>query len=89
LDNLIIFYCYGNRLTLLGGIEILIKLINSEKYIKYYLKYSFIDSYDHVELKDLFNNLIKCKNNDKINKYIKEIEKMFITLNGFHKYILK
>jgi hemerythrin superfamily protein len=51
--------------------------------------YNFINSNDFIKLKKLFDNLIKCKNNNKINKYIEEIEKMIIELNGFQNYVLK
>jgi hypothetical protein len=48
----------------------------------------FVDSDDYIELNDLFKNLIKCDVN-KINKYIEEIERMIIRLNGFTKCVLK
>jgi hypothetical protein len=53
------------------------------------MEYSFIDYDNYNELNNLFNNLIKCKNNNKIDEYIKEIEQMIIELNGFSKCVLK
>jgi hypothetical protein len=40
-------------------------------------------------LNDLFNNLTKPKNDNKIDEYIEEMEKIINELNGFQKYILK
>jgi hypothetical protein len=67
----------------------LVKLIKNKKQIIYIMRYNFIDSNEYIELNDLFDNLIKCKNNNKIDEYIKEIEQMIIELNGFQKYVLK
>jgi hypothetical protein len=53
------------------------------------LYYNFVDYKDHIELNDLFVNLVKFKNNNKIDKYIEKIEKMIKELNGFQKYVLK
>jgi hypothetical protein len=39
-------------------------------------------------LNNLFNNLIKCDDN-KIYKFIENVEKMIIELSGFQKYVLK
>jgi Leucine-rich repeat (LRR) protein len=89
LINLQELHCYNNQLTLFEGIEILIKFIKNNKYIINSLNYNFIDSGDYFELYYLFNNLIKCKNNDKINQYIEKIEQMIIKSNGFEKYVLK
>jgi internalin A len=89
LNNLKALYCYDNLLTSLEGIENLTNLIKNNKKIIKELNYDFIDSDDYIELNDLFNNLIKCKNNNKIDKNIENIEKMIIELNGFQKYVLK
>jgi primosomal protein N'' len=67
----------------------LVKLIKNNKQIKNYIKHSFTDSDDFIELNDLFDNLLGCKNNDKLNEYIEEIEQMIKELNGFQKYVLK
>jgi hypothetical protein len=37
----------------------------------------------------LFDKLLKCKNKNKIDEYIEEIEKMIKELNGFQKCVLK
>jgi hypothetical protein len=63
----------------LEGIEKLTKLIKKNNKI-IMLYYDFGDFDVHIELKDLFDNLLKCKNKDKINKYIEQIEKMIIEL---------
>jgi hypothetical protein len=75
-------------LTSLEGIEILTKLIKNNKQIKNNIIYNFIDSDDYIELNELFKNLIKCDDN-KIDTYIEEIEKMIGNLNGFQKCVLK
>jgi hypothetical protein len=51
--------------------------------------YNFTDSDDYIELNDLFNHLIKCKNYGDFYKYIQKIEQMIIELNGFQNYVLK
>jgi hypothetical protein len=98
LINLKYLNCEKNFLISLEGIEILIKLIKNNKKIKNDIIYTFIDSYDsydsydsadYIELKDLFDNLIKCKNNNKIDEYIEKIEQMIVELNGFQNYVLK
>jgi Leucine-rich repeat (LRR) protein len=81
-------YCSNNQLTSLEGIENLVKLIKNNKQIKNNIKYNFIDSDDYIELNDLFGNLIEC-DDDKIDEYIEEMEKMINELNGFQKYVLK
>jgi hypothetical protein len=63
--------------------------MKNNKEITKNVNYNFSNSDDNIELNNLFNNLIKCENNDKIDEYIEEIEKMIITLNGFQKYVLK
>jgi Leucine-rich repeat (LRR) protein len=80
--------CSDNQLTSLEGIEILTKLIKNNKQIKNNIIYNFIDSDDYIELNELFKNLIKCDDN-KIDTYIEEIEKMIGNLNGFQKCVLK
>jgi Leucine-rich repeat (LRR) protein len=97
LNNLKGLRCYNNKLTSLEGIEILVKLIKNKKQMKNntmydFMKitlYNFIDSDDYIELNDLFGNLLWCTNNNKIDKYIEEIEQMIITLNCFQQYVLK
>jgi hypothetical protein len=64
-------------------------LIKNNKKIKNGIIYEFIDYGDYIELYNLFRNLLACKNEDKINEYIEEIEQMIIELNGFEEYILK
>jgi Leucine-rich repeat (LRR) protein len=88
LVNLEVLYSYHNKLTSLEGIGIFVKLIKNNKKIKRNLQCHFMD-FDYIELNDLFNNLLACKNEDKINEYIEEIEQMIIELNGFEEYILK
>jgi Leucine-rich repeat (LRR) protein len=82
-------YCGNNQLRSFEGIEILIKLIKNNKKLRNELNYNFIDSDDFIELHYLFKNLIWCKNYDKINEYIEQIEQMIIELNGFQNYVLK
>jgi hypothetical protein len=59
------------------------------------LKYNFIDTDDFMELTELFDNLVKYRNDpvfgneDKFNEYIKEIDIMINYLNGFQKCVLK
>jgi hypothetical protein len=87
--------CQDNQLALLEGIESFINLIKNNKKIRKKLYYDFVDSDDSddsddfIEFKKLFDSLIKCKKNDEINKYIEEIEKMLVKINGFQQYILK
>jgi Leucine-rich repeat (LRR) protein len=88
LNNLTYLYCSDNQLTSLEGIENLIKLIKNNKKIVNIMLYNFIDSDDHIELKNLFDNLLECKNYEK-NKYIEEIEQMISKFNGYQKYVLK
>jgi hypothetical protein len=78
-----------NQLLSLEGIEIFIKLIKNNKKIKNKLYYKFIDSDDYIELIKLFDEFIKCKNDNEIDKYIEEIEQMINELNGFKNYVLK
>jgi internalin A len=80
-------YC-NNQLTSLEGIEKIVNLIKNNKQLKNNIIYNFIDSDDYIELNDLFRNLIKCDDN-KINKYIEQIEQIIKELNGFQKYVLK
>jgi Leucine-rich repeat (LRR) protein len=89
LVNLKTLFCYDNQLTSLEGMENLVNLMKNNKILKNNIKYSFIDSDDFIELKNKFNNLNKCKNDDKINEYIEEIEQMIRKLNGFQKCVLK
>jgi Leucine-rich repeat (LRR) protein len=89
LVNLKDLNCCYNKLVLLEGIENLVNLIKNNKKIIKGLYYNFADFGDYIELNDLFVNLIKCKNDDKINEYIEKIEQMIIKLNGFSKYVLK
>jgi hypothetical protein len=53
------------------------------------LAYNFIYFKDFIKLINLFDNLIRCKNYNKINKYIQEMEQIITKLNGFQKYVLK
>jgi hypothetical protein len=78
-----------NQLTSLEGIENLVKLIKNNKNIINDMSHNFIDSNDYIELNNLFVNLIKCKNNNRIDKYIDKIEQMIKELNGFQNYVLK
>jgi glutathionyl-hydroquinone reductase len=82
------FDCSNNQLTILDNMEYLTKLIKNNKVIINHLKCNFIDSCDYIELKDLFDNLIKCENY-KICEYIEKIEKIITELDGFQKYVLK
>jgi hypothetical protein len=67
----------------------LVKLIKNNKNIINDMSHNFIDSNDYIELNNLFVNLIKCKNNNRIDKYIDKIEQMIKELNGFQNYVLK
>jgi dynactin complex subunit len=67
----------------------LVKLIKNNKIITDELNYNFTDDDEYIELNSLFKNLIWCKNNNKLNEYIEEIEQMITTLNGFQKCVLK
>jgi hypothetical protein len=52
--------------------------------INYYYYYD-----EYIELKKIFDILLKCKNQDEIDEYIEKIEEMIKELNGFQKYVLK
>jgi Leucine-rich repeat (LRR) protein len=89
LINLKELFCSDNQLTSLEGIESLVKLIKNNKQIKNKIKYTFIDADDYIELNNLFENLINCKKNRKVNNLIGKIEQMIYELKGFEKYVLK
>jgi hypothetical protein len=86
LINLKILHCCNNQLISLEGIENLIRLIKNNNNILNDMFINFADADDYIELKNLFDNLLNCKNNYKIDE---EIEKMIIKLYRFQKYVLK
>jgi uncharacterized Fe-S cluster-containing protein len=66
----------------------LVELIKNNNKLNY-VCYNFIDSDGKIELKNLFDDLLKYENKDKINEYITKIEQMINTSNVFQQYVLK
>jgi Leucine-rich repeat (LRR) protein len=92
LKELEILFCFDNKIKILELITNLTNFIKNKGKIPNHVKYGdFIDTYKFVELKIIFDNLLKCKNESVfiINEYIEKIEKMIIYFDNFQKFILK
>jgi hypothetical protein len=73
----------------LEGIDNFVKLIKNNKKMLNKIKYDLDDFDDYIELKKIFDKIICCKNNNKIDEYIEKIEIIINKLYGFQKYVLK
>jgi hypothetical protein len=84
--------CIDNKLTILEGFGIFIKLISNNRKITNNIRYNFIDfsnSDEHIELNRLLDNLKNFNTFHKFNEHFEKLKNMFIEFCGFEKHVLK